>query len=81
MSVLGLNSGYTECPRASPTGTPSGKGLYLTVYPLSCPNMRTVKTTELSPCKISSATSKVMDTLHSDICDSLTGQKAHLRML
>ena len=27
-----------EFPRASPLGTPSGKGLYLTVYPSSFPN-------------------------------------------
>ena len=26
-----------EFPRASLSGTPSGKGVYLTVYPLSCP--------------------------------------------
>ena len=44
--VLGLDSGYTvkynpclqEFPGASPSGTPSGKGLYLTVYPSSRPN-------------------------------------------
>ena len=46
MSVLGLDLGYTvkykpclqDFPRALPSGTPSGKGLYLTVNPLSCPN-------------------------------------------
>ena len=51
MSVLGLNSGYTVkynplpsgVPSASPWGTPSGKGLYLTVYPLSRPNTDTVQ--------------------------------------
>ena len=40
MSVLGLDEGYTvkytlclqEFPRALPAGTPSGKGVYLTVY-------------------------------------------------
>ena len=50
MSVLGLNLGYTvkytgllrEFPRASPSGTPSGKGLYLTVYPSCRPNTDTV---------------------------------------
>ena len=31
-----------EFPRALPTGTLSGKGIYLTVYPLSCPNTDTV---------------------------------------
>ena len=30
-----------EFPRASPSGTPSGKGVYLTVYPLSRPNTET----------------------------------------
>ena len=29
-------------PRLTMLGTPSGKGLYLTVYPLSCPNTDTV---------------------------------------
>ena len=29
-----------------PSGTPSGKGLYLTVYPLSRPNTDTVQTTQ-----------------------------------
>ena len=29
-------------PRASPLGTPSGEGVYLTVYPLSPPNTDTV---------------------------------------
>ena len=34
---------YTwELPQALPLGTPSGGGLYLTVYPLSCPNTDTV---------------------------------------
>ena len=50
VSVLGLDSGYTvnynpylqEFPQALPSGTPSGKGLYLTVYPFSCPNTDTV---------------------------------------
>ena len=31
-----------EFPLASPTGIPSGKGLYLTVYPLSRPNTDTI---------------------------------------
>ena len=31
-----------EFPRASPSATPSGKGLYLTVYPLSSPNTDTI---------------------------------------
>ena len=42
MSVLGLDSGYTfnynPLPSGVPSGTTLGKGLYLTVYPLSCPN-------------------------------------------
>ena len=48
LSVLGLDFGYTvkytlqEFPWALPSGTPSDKGLYLTVYPSSCPNMDTV---------------------------------------
>ena len=55
MSVLGLDSGYTvkynplpsEFPWALPSGTPSGKGLYLTVYPSSRPNTDTVCFTKL----------------------------------
>ena len=41
MSVLGLDSGYKlqEFRWALAFGTPSGKVLYLTVYPSSCPNM------------------------------------------
>ena len=43
MSVLGLDLEYTvkynpllqEFPQVSPSGTPSGKVLYLTVYPYS----------------------------------------------
>ena len=31
-----------EFPWALPWGTPSGRGLYLIVYPLSCPNTDTV---------------------------------------
>ena len=50
MSVLGLDSGYTvkyplrlqEFPRALPSGTPSGGGVYFTVYPSSRPNTDTV---------------------------------------
>ena len=38
MSVLGLNSGCTVKYNPWPLGTPSDKELYLTVYPLSCPN-------------------------------------------
>ena len=38
MSVLGLNLGYIVKYTPSPLGVPSGEGLYLTVYPLSCPN-------------------------------------------
>ena len=38
MSVLGLDSGYTV--KYNPL--PSGKGLYLTLYPLSRPNTDTV---------------------------------------
>ena len=43
MSVLGLNSGYTVKynPLPLPSGTPSGKGLYLTVYPELSPNTDT----------------------------------------
>ena len=37
-----------EFPRASPLGTPSGKGVYLTVYSSSCHNRDTVQqSTEL----------------------------------
>ena len=48
MSVLGLNSGYMvkktfqEFPQALPSGTPSGKGVYLTVYPSSNSSTDTV---------------------------------------
>ena len=46
MSVLGLDSGYTvkynPLPWALPSGTHSGKELYLTVYPSSHPNTDTV---------------------------------------
>ena len=38
MSVLGLEVGYTV--KYNPL--PSGKGLYLTIYPLSRPNTDTV---------------------------------------
>ena len=55
MSVLGLNSGYTvkynplpEFPQALPSGTSSGKGLYLTVYPSSRPNTDTVCSNKLA---------------------------------
>ena len=47
MSVLGLDSGctvkYNPLPSGVPLGTPSGKGLYLTVYPSSRPNTDTVQ--------------------------------------
>ena len=51
MSVLGLGSGYmvkykplvSEVPSGFVLGTPSGKGLYLTVYPLSRPNTDTAQ--------------------------------------
>ena len=33
---------FQEFSRASPLGTPSGKGLYLTIDPLSRPNTDTV---------------------------------------
>ena len=33
---------YQEIPQALPLGTPSGKGVYLTVHPSSCPNTDTV---------------------------------------
>ena len=44
MSVLELNLGYTVKynPRALSSGTPSGKGFYLTVYPLPRPNTDTI---------------------------------------
>ena len=48
--MLGLDSGYTvkytpslqEFPQASPSGTPSDEGVYLTVCPSSRPNTDTV---------------------------------------
>ena len=51
MSVLGLNFGYTVKYKSLPSGVPSdfalgtllGKGLYLTVIPLSCPNTDTIQ--------------------------------------
>ena len=57
MSVLGINSGYTvkynplpaDVPLGFVLGTPSGKGLYLTVYPLSRPNTDTVKSWRSHP--------------------------------
>ena len=44
LSVLGLNSVYKVKYffLAMPSGTPSGKGVYLTVYPLSRPHTDTV---------------------------------------
>ena len=52
MTILGLDSGYTvkytlclqEFPRASPSVTPSDKGLYLTIYPSSYSNTDTILT-------------------------------------
>ena len=49
-SALGLDSNtrsniplcLQESPRALPLGTPSGKGVYLTVYPELSPNTDTV---------------------------------------
>ena len=38
------NTRIQEFPRASPWGTPSGEGVYLTVYPSSRPNTDTVHT-------------------------------------
>ena len=46
VSVLGLNLEYTVKYTPSPSGlrsgTPSGEGVYLTVYPSSRPNTDTV---------------------------------------
>ena len=42
LSVLELDSGYTLKYRPSPSGVLSAKGLYLIVYPSSCPNTKTV---------------------------------------
>ena len=46
MSVLGLDSGYTvkytPPTLGVPSGTPSGGGVYLTIYPSSRPNTDTV---------------------------------------
>ena len=46
VSVLGQDEGYTvkysPPPERVPEGTPKGVGLYLTVYPSSCPNTDTV---------------------------------------
>ena len=42
LSVLGLDSGYTAKYRPSPLGVSSGEGLYLTMYPSSCPNTDTI---------------------------------------
>ena len=33
------NNQIFEFPQALPSGTPSAKGVYLTVYPSSCPEM------------------------------------------
>ena len=50
VSVLGRGKGYRvkiplclkEFPRAKPKGTPEGKGVYLSVYPESSPNMNSI---------------------------------------
>ena len=50
LPISGLNLGYTSnialrllvLSQATPSGTPSGGGLYFTVYPLFCPHMDTV---------------------------------------
>ena len=42
MSVLGVDSGYTVKYTPPPSGTPSGGGVYFTVYPSSCPNTDTI---------------------------------------
>ena len=42
MSVLGPNSGYTVKYTPPPSGVPSVGGVFLTVYPSSCPNTDTV---------------------------------------
>ena len=42
LSVLGLDSRYTVKYSPLHLEVPSGKGLYLTVYPLSCPSTDTV---------------------------------------
>ena len=44
--VPGVPSGVQEFPRASPSGTPSGGGVYLTVYPSSHPNTDTFSINE-----------------------------------
>ena len=51
MSIFGLDSGYTVKynPLPLPLRTPSGKGLYLTVYPSSRPNTDTVISPPLPP--------------------------------
>ena len=58
MSVLGLDSGYTVkytpppsgVPFASPSGTPSDRGVYLAIYPSSRPNTDTVYTQLCTGC-------------------------------
>ena len=58
MSVLGLDSGYTVkytpspsgAPRALPSGTPSGGGVYLPLYPSFRPNTDTIKFPTLQKC-------------------------------
>ena len=42
MSILGLDLEYTVKYNPFPPGVPEGKGLNLTVYPSSYPNMNTI---------------------------------------
>ena len=66
MSVLGLDSGYRvkyhHLPSGLSSGSPSGKGVYLTVYPLSRPNTDTIWINKNTP---------VNSSLNSDILLSL----------
>ena len=41
-SVLGYTVKYTPSPSGVPSGTPEGKGVCLTVYPLYRPNTDTI---------------------------------------
>ena len=45
LPVLGLDYGYTVKYSPLSSGVPSGRGLYLTVYPSSRPNTDTVQCT------------------------------------
>ena len=42
--VQGCRCAGVQVCRCAPSGTTSGKGLYFSVYPLSCPNTDTVHT-------------------------------------